>query len=550
LDIVLITRDRPELTKQTIESMKKNAADWSKHRLLVVFDGWPAELSDVMHPLLESDLNMGVSIRWTGKQLGVGGAKNFGAETLWVDNEHYDSLLMFSDNDMYYLPGWDENLSLSFSDPITQLGGWRHPFHKKGKGILIGTAQRSQKDPHVGIEYNSFEVDAVTGNCFVMRWNDWMNYGPFDSNALGPGQSEDFALSQKIKAGGGVVATLDPPVAIHCGLGNSEGKPATGWMEMKAMALEQAKQWPEEKFMLWMPKPGEIAREVIHDLASPVPGQSSSKLDYSYLKHAYGPEGTPEERKAARDKFVAERAAEGVSVTPIDLGLKGMKVEGFARQSLLQDHVLHPSGLLLVRTDHPTHSRVITQSPFLKYLDSLPKLLSLNIGSGQRPFTTTGERQWINVDSQSIPPDRVPDILCDVGKERLPFKDGEVEMIVLHHVLEHFGCGEGESMLKECWRVLRSGGSMLVFVPDMKALAGRWLGGELDDQLFFTNAYGAYMGDEADRHKWGFTHDSLFWYLENILRGKEKIALFDWREIPGSDIAKDWWILGVEVIKR
>jgi len=171
--------------------------------------------------------------------------------------------------------------------------------------------------------------------------------------------------------------------------------------------------------------------------------------------------------------------------------------------------------------------------------------IALNVGSGQRPFTTIpGEVQWINIDSVQRPEMPTPDLVCDGA--HLPFQDNSVDYFVLHHVLEHFGCGEGESLIKEAHRVLKPGGSLLVFVPDLEALAIRWLDGGLSTQIYVTNLYGAYMGDEADRHRWGFDEQSLREFLSMM---RWEVKPFNWRHIPGADIAKDFWILGAECVK-
>lgn len=165
--------------------------------------------------------------------------------------------------------------------------------------------------------------------------------------------------------------------------------------------------------------------------------------------------------------------------------------------------------------------------------------LRLNLGSGQRKFGEDGS-PWVNIDCQER---WNPDLLCDISK--LPYEDGTVEMAVAHHTLEHFGLTEGQDALKEWRRVLQPGGTLLVFVPDLAALAKRWLAGGINDYIYAVNLYGAYMGDEADRHRWGFCYRSLHAAL--IEAGFRKVKLFDWRKIEGADIAgPDFWILGVE----
>jgi len=173
-------------------------------------------------------------------------------------------------------------------------------------------------------------------------------------------------------------------------------------------------------------------------------------------------------------------------------------------------------------------------------------MVKLNIGSGQRRFDNA--HGWVNIDRISRPPDQVPDFICDVGKERLPYQDGTVDMVVLHHVLEHFGCGEGVALIQECHRVLRYGGSLQIFVPDMQALAMAWLDeGRISTQVYMTNVYGAYQGEESDRHKWGYDFVSLSAHLKDSC--KWRVIMSPRYDFPGADIAKDWWILGMECVK-
>jgi ubiquinone/menaquinone biosynthesis C-methylase UbiE len=149
----------------------------------------------------------------------------------------------------------------------------------------------------------------------------------------------------------------------------------------------------------------------------------------------------------------------------------------------------------------------------------------------------------VNVDVQAR---WKPDVVADW--RALPmFEDGSAEYVVAHQTIEHVGCDEARPFFKEAWRLLQPGGSLVITVPNLRTLAQRWLTHQIDDYTYFVNLYGAYMGEEGDRHKWGFTEASLAKDLREC--GFGKVVRFDWREIAGADIARDWWVLAVEGVK-
>ena len=170
-------------------------------------------------------------------------------------------------------------------------------------------------------------------------------------------------------------------------------------------------------------------------------------------------------------------------------------------------------------------------------------MLRVNLGSGQRKFGTP-EHPWLNVD---VNPKWEPDLLAD-GADLSIIASDTAEYVVLHHVLEHFGLGEADAMLKECYRILVKGGSLIVCVPDIRKLAKAWLRGDISDYIYCVNLYGAYMDDEADRHKWGYDGNTL---IETLFAAApwHKMDGFDWRPIEGANIASDFWILGIEARK-
>jgi predicted SAM-dependent methyltransferase len=177
-------------------------------------------------------------------------------------------------------------------------------------------------------------------------------------------------------------------------------------------------------------------------------------------------------------------------------------------------------------------------------------MIRVNAGSGQRCFDRT--QGWINLDSQpkrhlSVGDDQYPDMIADM--RHMPFPDGSVDMVVSHHTIEHLGCGEADAFIKEAWRVLRPGGSLIVAIPDIKALARRWLLGQITDWIFIINMMGAYQGEEADRHRWHYTWESLTKLIQDN-GAWSSVGAWDQTPVPGADISVDWWILIMCATKR
>lgn len=171
--------------------------------------------------------------------------------------------------------------------------------------------------------------------------------------------------------------------------------------------------------------------------------------------------------------------------------------------------------------------------------------IGLNLGCGTRIFRTTPELRWVNIDivpSNGNGIDMVMDwqYLASIWKE-------PVDLIVAHQSFEHVNCGM--QPIRQCHDVLKDGGSLIVSVPDLRKLARLWLNGELSTQIYLTNVYGPYDGKESSIHRWGFDHDYL---MEQLQREApwSRVMDFDWRYIPGADIARDdRWILVLEAVR-
>lgn len=177
-------------------------------------------------------------------------------------------------------------------------------------------------------------------------------------------------------------------------------------------------------------------------------------------------------------------------------------------------------------------------------------MIRLNLGSGQRPF---GE-DWINVDVRKQ--GYQVDILSDIGD--LPmFKDESVDLICLHHVVEHIDIGELEKYISEWYRILKPGGEIAVFVPDITKIFLKWSQGKISTYIRNVNIYGAYQGFFGDLHRWGYDHVELLSRMSALNEQTGEVK-FKWSTVKvfdpellktdlykGADIAIDWWILGL-----
>jgi predicted SAM-dependent methyltransferase len=99
----------------------------------------------------------------------------------------------------------------------------------------------------------------------------------------------------------------------------------------------------------------------------------------------------------------------------------------------------------------------------------------IEIGSGPKK----GQNGWLTLDIISG---------CDLQLnllERLPFPNNSVDFIYSSHFLEHFQTSEIKSILKECYRILKSGGKISTCVPDSSIYINAYTRNEELDQSFW-----------------------------------------------------------------
>lgn len=149
--------------------------------------------------------------------------------------------------------------------------------------------------------------------------------------------------------------------------------------------------------------------------------------------------------------------------------------------------------------------------------------LRLNVGCGSR--TLPG---YFNCDIEHNPEaPRAPDLLCDA--KSIPLPDGCASELMAIHVFEHFYRWESEGVLQEWKRLLRSGGTLILELPNLvkccqNYLDGRMKGGKNPDQLARWGIYGdPRTGNHWMCHPWGYSPEELMGMLKDagFVKAKE-----------------------------
>lgn len=131
--------------------------------------------------------------------------------------------------------------------------------------------------------------------------------------------------------------------------------------------------------------------------------------------------------------------------------------------------------------------------------------MRINVGCGSR--TIDG---YFNCDIEHNPDaPRAPDLLCDA--KSIPLTDGCADELLAVHVFEHFYRWESETVLGEWSRLLKTGGKLVLELPDLvkccqNYLDGRMKGGKHPDQLARWGIYGdPRTGNKYMSHPWGWS---------------------------------------------
>lgn len=215
MNVILISSgQRPQLLWQSIRSLGDNASRWEDHTLTIVYDGIDPVIQLTQTPL------PGVTIIQNALPQGASASRNIGASS--IPKYRRQSHVMFLDDDVYMVKGWDEKLTeLAHVQSDSILSAYGHPFNHGEK----------MKAHHTSDRYVHFtEPLVISSVCMLMRWELWDDVGCWTEPG-GAGGSEDYDYCMRAKAKGYGFAVTEPQTVIHCGLTSSTGKSIVGYDE-------------------------------------------------------------------------------------------------------------------------------------------------------------------------------------------------------------------------------------------------------------------------------------------------------------------------------
>lgn len=97
----------------------------------------------------------------------------------------------------------------------------------------------------------------------------------------------------------------------------------------------------------------------------------------------------------------------------------------------------------------------------------------LNLGCGENKMDG-----YINVDIRS---EVNPDVVWDLEEFPYPWNDSSIDEIHTSHTVEHIPYQKQDTMMKEFFRILKSGGKLIITCPDIQYLFEHYVYGDGSD---------------------------------------------------------------------
>lgn len=254
--VMLIGPGRYRLTQQALESLQ-SGTDPDSYSLTLVCDGVDFRTRSLVDRQAENEPVTSTVLHVENSGHTLSQLKNLGVA--WSEQRFGRwEWLYFSDNDVFFTLGWMGKLTdvagKSESLGFRLWGGQIHPFH-----------QKKYQDPEIPeCAHRITEHVILDGPSWLMRWNTWDEYGPFQrTTAPGPCQSEEYPFCERLTLpihpsvaqrteyekyvdgnrnleiiGGGRIGVISPHVVVHTGLTHLNGQDAPGRKERELMIPE------------------------------------------------------------------------------------------------------------------------------------------------------------------------------------------------------------------------------------------------------------------------------------------------------------------------
>jgi len=151
--------------------------------------------------------------------------------------------------------------------------------------------------------------------------------------------------------------------------------------------------------------------------------------------------------------------------------------------------------------------------------------MKLHLGCGWRNF---GE-SWVHIDAGDYG-HLDHDSIVDLSR----YEEESVDLIYASHVLEYFDREQVVEVLREWSRVLKTGATLRVAVPDFETLSKLYCNTEIGLDNILGPVYGKMkMSNETIYHKTAYDFESL----QKLLRscGFQNIKRYDWRKTEHSN---------------
>lgn len=146
------------------------------------------------------------------------------------------------------------------------------------------------------------------------------------------------------------------------------------------------------------------------------------------------------------------------------------------------------------------------------------KDIKLNLGSGNTKIDG-----YLNIDIRDIPE---VDVIHDLDKA-LPYKECEVSNIYASHILEHFWWMDTIRILKDWYRVIKKGGSLVIWTVDFDRVVYRLMTASNYKNMMIDTNWRLFSKNEPD----GNAHHAVFtrMFLSDLLKevGFKKIGFLN-----------------------